>query len=251
MMNGTQLDSIGQLLSNTREQKGISIEQAAREMRVKAERIEEMESDDISHFTHPSYARFFMRDYAQYLGLSAEAFSEHLPEAGSSISDGLDYLQYFNQVEVATRTDIIRSGRATPSRAQVASRRAAGLGWVVFCLFAAGAVAGLFYLKDYFRPGDSQSQEAAVAVGTETPVPASESEQSAVEAEEAAADSEQNAARPEADFSGDRAFLLTPEIPEEESQRVALDNSGPISLQQQSGSASAGSSSLQQPIELQ
>jgi len=250
MMNGTQLDSIGQLLRQTREGKGIGIDHAAREMRVKPERIREMESDDISHFTHPSYARFFMRDYAQYLGLSTDQFSEYLPEAGSSISDGLDYLQYFNQVEVATRTDIIRSGRGMSSQGQAASRRAAGLGWVVFCLFAAGAIAGLFYLKDYFSPaGDDEEEVTSMAVGSESPEVVSE--EANTDGDAALLEENENALNPETNFAGDRAFLLSPDDADNSAPRVALDQSAPLTLQQPTENPVSEDSPLQQPLDLQ
>lgn len=243
-MNGTQTLSIGQLLAKTREEKGINTEQAARDMRVKADRIREMEKDDISHFTHPSYARFFMRDYAQYLGLSPEDYAEYLPEAGSSISDGLEYLQYFNQVEVATRSDLIKSGRGMPSRTQAATRRAAGVGWVLFCVVAAAAIAGLFYLKeDFIRPSSPAEPEenAQRAVAPEN----AESE----EAPEASAKTEPGAA---VDFSSDEAWLLPAGESDASGIQIALEDRTPISLQQESTSPQeVEDRSLRDEIELQ
>jgi cytoskeletal protein RodZ len=84
--------SLGGILSGRREERGILIEQAARATRIRARRLQELENDDISNFSHPSYARLFMQDYAKYLGIPLADIRAFLPESGSYGGEGYDYL---------------------------------------------------------------------------------------------------------------------------------------------------------------
>ncbi|MEO6847852.1 MAG: helix-turn-helix domain-containing protein [Chthoniobacterales bacterium] len=94
----TQPLSLGAMLAEAREERGISIEQAARETKIRLSRLKEMERDDISQFVHPSYARLFLRDYAKYLGISRATVEEYLPELGECSSEGMEYLEgYANE----------------------------------------------------------------------------------------------------------------------------------------------------------
>ncbi|MEO6054209.1 MAG: helix-turn-helix domain-containing protein [Chthoniobacterales bacterium] len=94
----TQPLSLGDMLTEAREAKGVSLEQAARETKIRASQLRDMEKNNITHFAHPSYARLFLRDYAKYLGLSRAVVEEYLPETGECSSDGMEYLEgYANE----------------------------------------------------------------------------------------------------------------------------------------------------------
>lgn len=88
---GQLLLSIGVLLSSEREAKGIPVEKAAKETRMRAQRIRDMENDDLSNFTNPSYARMFIIAYAKYLGIPLHKVHELLPERGEASTEGYHY----------------------------------------------------------------------------------------------------------------------------------------------------------------
>lgn len=69
----------GDILRYEREQKGLSLERAGRESRVKPSVIEAIESGEANHI--PSvYLKGYIRNYARYLGLDPEDFEAHLSE---------------------------------------------------------------------------------------------------------------------------------------------------------------------------
>ena len=63
------MDSLGQLLQNTRESKDVSLREAATATRIKLSQLEDMENDDYSKVPAPMYAKGFLKIYAQFLGL--------------------------------------------------------------------------------------------------------------------------------------------------------------------------------------
>lgn len=85
--------TLGQRLAAARKSRGIELERAAHETRIRAQRLRELEADDYSHCPHPSYARMFLRDYAKYLGVPLAEIREALPEFGSCGAEGYQYLE--------------------------------------------------------------------------------------------------------------------------------------------------------------
>lgn len=65
------MDTIGQQLKAAREHKGVTASQAAATTHMKVQQIEALERDDYSRLTVPTYAKGFLRLYAEYLGLDA------------------------------------------------------------------------------------------------------------------------------------------------------------------------------------
>ncbi|MDD5199624.1 MAG: helix-turn-helix domain-containing protein [Terrimicrobiaceae bacterium] len=90
--NGQLMLPIGALLASEREKHGIAVEKAAKETRMRPQRIRDMEADDLSHFTNPSYARMFLIAYAKYLGIPMQTIREHLPDRGEPGSEGYQYI---------------------------------------------------------------------------------------------------------------------------------------------------------------
>jgi len=85
--------SLGPLLAAARGAREIPLEKAARDTRIRVQRLREIESDDLSHFSHPSYARLFLADYARYLDIPFAEIRDMLPEAGGCGAEGYQYLQ--------------------------------------------------------------------------------------------------------------------------------------------------------------
>ena len=102
--------SLGAQFAAAREKRGLSLEKASSETRIRVQRLREIERDDFSHFSHPSYARMFAIDYAKYLGIPISRVRRLLPDAGECGAEGYQYLR-----ETACdymRTDIARSAGA-------------------------------------------------------------------------------------------------------------------------------------------
>lgn len=66
------MESIGQTLHDARVEKGATLSQAAAATRIKVQHIESMEQDDFSRIAADTYARGFIKIYAEYLGLDVE-----------------------------------------------------------------------------------------------------------------------------------------------------------------------------------
>ena len=63
------MESIGQQLKAARERKGVTASQAAAATHMKVQHVEALERDDYSRLSVPTYAKGFLKIYAEYLGL--------------------------------------------------------------------------------------------------------------------------------------------------------------------------------------
>jgi cytoskeletal protein RodZ len=63
------MKTVGKQLQDARLEKGWSPELAARETKIRVDRLHDLESDDYSNFSSPTYARGFVRTYARALGM--------------------------------------------------------------------------------------------------------------------------------------------------------------------------------------
>lgn len=63
------MKSVGKQLQEARLAKNWTPELAARETKIRVDRLRDLEADNYSHFTSPAYARGFVRTYARSLGL--------------------------------------------------------------------------------------------------------------------------------------------------------------------------------------
>ncbi len=71
--------SIGQKLTKAREDKGLSLLDAAHETRIPVQRLQQLESGNFAAFGSMTYARSFLRAYSRYLKVDAEETLEELP----------------------------------------------------------------------------------------------------------------------------------------------------------------------------
>lgn len=69
----SRMSRIGERLREAREAKGVTIEQAEQATRIRARFLAALEADDVSDMASPAQARGFIRNYAQFLGLDADA----------------------------------------------------------------------------------------------------------------------------------------------------------------------------------
>ena len=84
------MKEIGLTLKETRETMGLSIEEVANDLKLRPSQIENIEEGNTDAFQDVFYLKYFIRDYAKYLGLKYEdlvdEFNEYLFDYTSKIS---------------------------------------------------------------------------------------------------------------------------------------------------------------------
>jgi cytoskeletal protein RodZ len=83
---------VGARLGAARIKAGITLEKAAKDTRIRVQRLREIEADDFSGFTHPTYSRLFLLDYAEYLGISPDEIRPLLPDRAGAAGGGFQYI---------------------------------------------------------------------------------------------------------------------------------------------------------------
>jgi cytoskeletal protein RodZ len=103
------MKSVGKQLEEARQAKNWTPELAARETKIKIDRVRDLEADDYSHFSSPTYARGFVRTYARALGLDEyrllRQLDNKLPEDDNATfvhETGLPYVPEQSQVTHAS-----------------------------------------------------------------------------------------------------------------------------------------------------
>jgi len=138
------MKTVGKQLEEARLAKNWTPELASRETKIKVDRLRDLEADDYSHFTSPTYARGFVRTYARSLGLDEykilRQLDNKLPDDDSSniVTDsGVAYLP------------------ETSMPPRVAHRNYAGL-YIVMTLGGVVMLVIAFVLFEAYRVGDLQ-----------------------------------------------------------------------------------------------
>ena len=84
------MKEIGETLKETRESMGITIEEAAADLKIRPSQIESIEDGDKEAFKDIFYLKMFIKNYSKYLGLDydqmVEEFNEYLFDFTSKIS---------------------------------------------------------------------------------------------------------------------------------------------------------------------
>src|SRR5688572_3090821 len=89
------VDTVGRKLSLAREQRGLSLEEAAMQTRIRASQLAALEADDYSSFGSNTYSRGFLLIYGKFLGVEVGEIARQL-ESNNPIS--LSDYQYLNAV---------------------------------------------------------------------------------------------------------------------------------------------------------
>ncbi len=84
--------TLGGVFAFARESKGIPLDQAAHETRIRIQCLRDLEQDNFSHLS-PGYARLFIMDYARYLGVPLNTIKDKLPEVGEFGTQGYEYIK--------------------------------------------------------------------------------------------------------------------------------------------------------------
>jgi len=136
------MKSVGKQLQEARLAKNWTPELAARETKIKVDRLRDLEGDDYSHFTSPTYARGFVRTYARALGLDEYRI---LRQLDNKLPDD-------DSANIVTDTGVAYLPEtAMPPRA--AHRDYTGL-YIVMGLGAVVTLAIVFVLFEAYRVGE-------------------------------------------------------------------------------------------------
>ncbi len=83
------MKNIGIKLKNKREENGLSVEEVAEDLKMRPSQITSIEEGKLEDFKDIFYLKYFIRDYAKYLGLDGEKmldeFNEYLFDITSKI----------------------------------------------------------------------------------------------------------------------------------------------------------------------
>ncbi len=84
------MKEIGAALKEAREDMGVSLEEVAGDLKLRVSQLEDIEAGNLDAFKDVYYLKYFIRDYAKYLGLNYEdmidEFNEYLFDYTSKIS---------------------------------------------------------------------------------------------------------------------------------------------------------------------
>jgi cytoskeleton protein RodZ len=150
--------SLGETLRQARLDKGVSLAEAARDTRIRRAYLEALEAEDPAQLPAPVYTRGFVRTYADYLGLNAQAMIDlYQPQARRESAPSL-----------------------RPAVPRVAIPRQIPLRPVLYVLGAVAFVAVAFFAWNWYqdvqqslREGDASVRRAGTptAVGPRVPTP--------------------------------------------------------------------------------
>lgn len=128
------MPTIGETLKEAREKQKISIDVAAKAVKVKNEILEGIERDDFSYFAAPLYARGILRLYANLLGLEPETLVEEYNKAHPAVKQKSSdqYAAGERDQVMARRRAVVISTVSKPS--DLSSRGIVGLVGVVILL---------------------------------------------------------------------------------------------------------------------
>lgn len=130
--------SFGQKLITAREQRGLSIEDAAHETRIPVQRLRLLESGNVAAFGSMTYARSFIRSYSDFLGVDAADVLEELPEGALGGERDYRYLTHSHGPWIRNQAE--RPERITaPAASRIQSIRSPlPAGIAVFVMILAG-----------------------------------------------------------------------------------------------------------------
>ena len=74
------MKDIGLKLRTKREENGVSIEEAAEDLKMRPSQIESLENGNKDDFKDVMSLKYFIRDYAKYLGLDGEKMMDEFNE---------------------------------------------------------------------------------------------------------------------------------------------------------------------------
>ncbi len=127
---------IGLELKAAREHKDISLEKVYEDTRIGINFLRSLEQGRVEHLPHPVYARGFVRNYADYLGLDGEKIAQNF----SRVFRAEDQFEKINPKDLPTSLRTTKQGLRPPNYSTIIIALALfvliGLGWFLYSSFS-------------------------------------------------------------------------------------------------------------------
>jgi cytoskeletal protein RodZ len=161
------MPTIGETLKAARLQKGTPEETVAKVLKIKVDRVKDLEANKFDHFAAPVYVRSFIRHYASYLGIDGiplvQQYEKEFPEP--------DRRPIFDMAEDTRAHTFIR--HQPPAKAQGLALTSTGQAVLVavFIFFVIGGIALWIIPKMPASKGVPQSTQDAQTNSVESSSP--------------------------------------------------------------------------------
>jgi cytoskeletal protein RodZ len=158
--------TIAQQLKAAREQRGLSLADAAHETRIPAIRLAQMEEGNFAVFGNMAYARSFVSLYAKFLGVSSESFVANLPKP---VLGGADDYRYLTTSFGPWIEPVVR--HRVRARARVAAKETGSVGLHAMLIFLGIAACMSILGLEFFSPKGVGSINKAPMSSATSPAP--------------------------------------------------------------------------------
>ncbi len=152
---------LGQKLKAAREQRGLSLLDAAHATHIPAQRLHFLEQDNYAGFGSMTYARAFLRVYSEFLDVDAAEMLEDLPGGVLGGARDYRYLTDNHGLWVAPRSQRV-ARLSSPSARRQSMRSPVPAGIFIFVLVLVGTgIWGKYVADDRLARAEQQKAEAA------------------------------------------------------------------------------------------
>lgn len=162
---GEYLEEIGAALKEARENIGLSIDEVASDLKVKTSQVESIETGNKDAFKDVFALKYFIRDYAKYLGLNYEdmidEFNEYLFDYTSKISLE-DIKRAKKQIEKKEPQEERIASPYTIERKNKWSLPP----YVIYLIMIVAVIGAIWYIISVFREEKPNEQQNIVAYET-------------------------------------------------------------------------------------
>lgn len=176
------MKTLGDILREAREAKGVSPSEAAQATRLKVQNIEDLEANDYSKVPAPIYAKGFIKLYAEYLRLEPapllERYKAEYQPRRKSLMNPEDDVSYEEKADAARRENRPPREPVWPkvkARLEALAQRLRGIRWPGIRLpwkkigIGAAIVLALILLISAFRACASRAPSGSPAAAPEAP----------------------------------------------------------------------------------
>lgn len=157
--------SLGQQLKLARQQRELSLADAAHATRVPVARLQHLEEDNLAAFGNMAYARSFARIYGQYLGVDVEPLVKTLPRP---IFAGAQDYRYLTSSFGPWVEPLRKRVRVSIHRPEAGSERRR---WHAFMLFVILAISTVMLGNQYLLPARNTAPAPPAVPAAEAPQP--------------------------------------------------------------------------------
>ena len=155
------MKEIGLSLKEKREENGVTIEEAAEDLKLRPSQIVAIEEGNIKEFKDVFYLKHFIRDYAKYLNLDpdklVDEFNEYLFDYTSKIP--------LSDIETAKNTDDSESKKIASPYTNAKKERAKIPAFYIYVFIGILVLAILFILINNYEKNNAKTADSISVMG--------------------------------------------------------------------------------------